>query len=101
MPEPRHVLAEAWRVTAPGGVVFFRDLLRPADDAEVQTLVDLYAAGATLHQRKLFEDSLRAALSLEEIRSLVAELSLDPSSVTQTSDRHWTWSYRKNSDTAA
>jgi ubiquinone/menaquinone biosynthesis C-methylase UbiE len=95
IPEPYAVLADAWRVLAPGGLMFIRDLLRPADDATVRHLVATYAVGATPHQRQLFDDSLRAALSLEEIRAQVERLGQSPDAVTQTSDRHWTWSARK------
>jgi ubiquinone/menaquinone biosynthesis C-methylase UbiE len=95
IPEPEHVLAEAWRVLAPGGLAFVRDLVRPADNAEVRRLVETYAAGCTPHQRQLFEDSLRAALSLSEIRDLISDLGLDPRNVSQTSDRHWTWRQHK------
>jgi ubiquinone/menaquinone biosynthesis C-methylase UbiE len=93
--EPRGVLEEAWRVLAPGGLIFVRDLLRPPDDAAVRRLVDTYAAGATPPQRQMFGDSLWAALSLDEIRSLVVAVGLDPDAVQATSDRHWTWSARK------
>ena len=95
IPEPPGVLREAWRVLSAGGLMFIRDLLRPEDDQSVRRLVDLYAAGATEHQRQMFDDSLRAALSLEEIRALVSALGVPPESVQQTSDRHWTWSVRK------
>ena len=91
IPEPSEVLAEACRVLRPGGLLFVRDLLRPADDAEVRHLVDTFAAGANDHQRQLFEASLRAALGLEEIRVVVAGLGYDPNQVRHTSDRHWTW----------
>jgi ubiquinone/menaquinone biosynthesis C-methylase UbiE len=96
VPEPLDVLTEAWRVLAQGGLMFVRDLLRPEDDAMVERLVSLYAADATPHQRQLFDDSLRAALSLDEIRSLVAALDVSPDSVVPTSDRHWTWCVRKH-----
>lgn len=95
IPEPYGALADAWRVLAAGGLMFIRDLLRPADDATVGHLVATYAADATPHQRQLFDDSLRAALSLAEIRVLVERLGQSPDAVMQTSDRHWTWSARK------
>jgi hypothetical protein len=79
------------RVVAPGGTLFVRDLLRPADEAELQRLVGLYAAGANEHQRQMFADSLHAALRLDEVRALVAGLGSDPAGVRQTTDRHWTW----------
>ena len=92
IPEPRSVLAEAIRVVRPGGLIFFRDLLRPSDDAELRRLVGTYAAGANEHQRALFDASLRAALSLEEISSLTASIGRLHYPVQATSDRHWTWS---------
>jgi ubiquinone/menaquinone biosynthesis C-methylase UbiE len=95
IPSPRGVLAEAVRVVAPGGLVFVRDLLRPEDDAAVRRIVDTYAAECNQHQRQLFEDSLRAAIDLEEIRQLVASLGFAANTVQATSDRHWTWSAMK------
>ncbi|MEX0979188.1 MAG: class I SAM-dependent methyltransferase [Pirellulales bacterium] len=93
IPQPRAALAEALRVLrAPGGLVFIRDLARPFDDAQVRQLVETYAADCNAHQKKLFDDSLRAALSVEEIGALVAELGGEVSRVAATSDRHWTWS---------
>jgi ubiquinone/menaquinone biosynthesis C-methylase UbiE len=92
IPEPLAVLREAVRVTKPGGLLFFRDLLRPGSAEQLDHLVAIYAADCNDHQRQLFADSLRAALSLAEIRAVVAQLGFDPESVQQTSDRHWTWS---------
>ncbi len=92
IPEPRLALAEAVRVLrTPGGLIFVRDLARPLDDGQVLQLVATYAAGCNDHQRQLFDASLRAALSVEEIRAIVHELGFDPGSVQATSDRHWTW----------
>lgn len=95
VPRPRQVLEEAWRVAAPGGLVFFRDLFRPPDQQTIRRLVNTYAAEANDHQRQMFEDSFRASLTVDEIRRLVAELGHDPQSVQASSDRHWTWVARK------
>ena len=91
IPEPISVLREAVRVARPGGRLFIRDLVRPATEAERQHLVETYAAGANDHQRQMFADSLHAALSLDEIRDLVASIGFNREGVNQTSDRHWTW----------
>lgn len=93
--DPTVVLSESWRVTAPGGGMFFRDLLRPDDGTALESLVTTYAGEATLHQQKLFRDSLRASLTIAELREYVSDMGLDPASVQVTSDRHWTWSVRK------
>lgn len=95
IPEPRRVLREAWRVTASGGLLFLRDLFRPASQTMLHQLVDTYAADANDHQRKLFADSLHAALTVDEVRALVGELGAAPETVRATSDRHWTWAARR------
>jgi ubiquinone/menaquinone biosynthesis C-methylase UbiE len=99
IPEPEKVVAEMTRVLQPNGVLLVRDLLRPADDAAVRRLVDTYAGDANAHQRQMFEDSLRAALTLDEVRAMVGRLGFDPATVRQTSDRHWTWSMVRPSTT--
>ena len=92
IPEPIHVLREATRVVRKGGLLFFRDLLRPDSEAELRRLVETYAAGANEHQQRMFAESLHAALSLDEIRGLIASLGFAAEGVQPTSDRHWTWS---------
>jgi ubiquinone/menaquinone biosynthesis C-methylase UbiE len=96
IPEPGQVLAEAWRVLAPGGLVFIRDLFRPHDEATVRRLVETYAAGANDHQQRMLADSFRAALTVEEVRQIVTRLGANPDAVQATSDRHWTWAARKD-----
>jgi ubiquinone/menaquinone biosynthesis C-methylase UbiE len=91
IPNPADTFAEALRVTRREGRLFFRDLLRPESDAEVERLVALHAAGANDRQRFLFDASLRAALTLDEVRAIVDALGLCPNCVVQTSDRHWTF----------
>lgn len=91
IPEPMSCFAEMHRVCAGGGTLFVRDLLRPDDATTLTHLVDTYAAGANDHQRKMFAESLHAALTLDEVRELVGRLGYPPDTVQPTSDRHWTW----------
>jgi ubiquinone/menaquinone biosynthesis C-methylase UbiE len=95
IPRPEAVFAEMVRVLAKGGVLFVRDLLRPDDEATLRQLVETYAGDANAHQRQMFGDSLHAALSLGEVRAMVSSLGFAPRSVTQTTDRHWTWTAHK------
>jgi ubiquinone/menaquinone biosynthesis C-methylase UbiE len=98
IPEPKSVLAEIVRVVQAGGTVLVRDLLRPPDEATVERLVARYAGEANRHQQQMFGDSLRAALTLAEIRQMVAELGYDPATVQQTTDRHWTCQLKSRMD---
>lgn len=91
IPEPIHVLREAVRVTKPGGLLFFRDLLRPNTEAELINLVATYTGNENANSQRMFAESLHAALSLEEIRDLVSSFGFNPGTVQPTSDRHWTW----------
>lgn len=95
IPEPQAVLAEALRVLRPGGLLFFRDLYRPATRPELDQLVATYAGDENEHSQRMFAESLHAALSLEEIRALVADLGGNADEVSATSDRHWTWIHWK------
>lgn len=105
IPDPRDVLREMWRLTRAGGVLFVRDLVRPESDERVRQLVATHAAvpaevapdARAMHerQRDLFEASLRAALTVEEVQAMVAPLGIPAGSVRMTSDRHWTLACRK------
>ena len=90
--EPASTFTEAVRVCKGGGLIFFRDLTRPATSEEVTKLVKTYAGDEPEHARKLFDDSLRAAFTVEEIRRIVSEIGFPVSTVSATGDRHWTWS---------
>lgn len=93
--DPAPAIAEAIRVTEPGGTLFFRDLLRPESEDQVLSLVQTYVGGEGESAQKMFADSLRAALTLEEVRELVGRHGFAPETVSKTSDRHWTWAARK------
>lgn len=91
IPRPEQAFREAVRVVAPGGLLFFRDLSRPESEPALRRLVARYAVGESDSARELFAQSLQAALTVEEVRSLVGELGFSPTGVAATSDRHWTW----------
>ena len=95
IPHPARVISECTRVLRPGGLMFIRDLMRPASELDVQKFVALYTGQENQHSQQMFADSLRAALTLEEIRQLVVAAGASAESVLATSDRHWTWSWRK------
>ena len=97
IPDPTLVLTESLRVAKDDALIFFRDLLRPADQETLDKLVASHAGDANERQQKLFRESLLAALTLDEIRALVQQLGSDPDTVQATSDRHWTWCVRKTS----
>jgi ubiquinone/menaquinone biosynthesis C-methylase UbiE len=90
LPDPLPVLNEMCRVAAPGAMLFLRDLFRPETDADVEHLVATYAAYETPAQRAQFTGSLRAALTLDDMRGLMNQLPLVNATLVASSDRHWT-----------
>jgi ubiquinone/menaquinone biosynthesis C-methylase UbiE len=95
IPDPAPALAEMARLVAPGGTVMVRDLARPASRAEVGRLVAHYAGHESPAARALFEASFYAALTVDEVRQILAALGHPGDGVTMTSDRHWTWLWRR------
>jgi ubiquinone/menaquinone biosynthesis C-methylase UbiE len=91
IPEPSDVISESVRVVTPGGLLFHRDLCRPRNKSELGRIVNTYAVAANAYQRRLFADSLHAALTVEEMQRLVSDLGFARETVRKTSDRHWTW----------
>lgn len=96
IPDPKVCFVEMVRVTEEGGVLFARDLVRPADEQTLDALVKQYARKETAESQKLFAESLRASLTVEEVGDIVESLGFDRGSVTMTSDRHWTWAAVKS-----
>ncbi|WP_261344519.1 class I SAM-dependent methyltransferase [Stieleria maiorica] len=93
--EPARVVAQAFRVLAPGGRLFLRDLVRPATEAEVEALVTLHAEGETDYARQLLRQSLHAALTVAEIADIAAGHDIPAEAIRMTSDRHWTLDWIK------
>lgn len=93
---PDLVLREAWRVLAEGGLIFMRDLARPHDELALGHLLEIYADRASEPQRRMFADSLRAALTVEELQARIERLGVPCETARPSSDRHWTWCTRKS-----
>ncbi|MDP9036576.1 MAG: methyltransferase domain-containing protein [Myxococcota bacterium] len=93
-------LREMWRLVRPKGLLFVRDLARPESEERLRALVSRYApafatadpaiCGAQNRQRCLFEASLHAALTVDEVRTAAAGVGIPASAIQMTSDRHWT-----------
>lgn len=90
LPDPLPFFAEIKRVCKPNGGIFIRDLFRPADEATMNALVASIGEEYDDYQKKLFRDSLHAALTLEEVNKVIITVGLVGVQVYQSSDRHWT-----------
>ncbi len=93
--DPLPVVREMLRVTRPGGLLFVRDLMRPATLRKVEKLVMTYAKNEPAESQQLFRQSLIAALTLPEIQDLLGSLGIGKETVSATTDRHWTWCFRR------
>jgi len=96
LPIPIEGLREAVRVLQPDGLLFIRDLFRPACSKTLEQIVATYAGSDTPTQQQLLRQSLHAALRLEEVEKLLADLENFDGQVEVTSDRHWTLTGRKS-----
>lgn len=80
--------AEVRRLVRPSGLVFFRDLCRPATEELARGLVERYASQETPLLKDEFFRSLLAAYTVGEIRQQVKIASLDGLHVEPITDRH-------------
>jgi ubiquinone/menaquinone biosynthesis C-methylase UbiE len=90
IPAPVAFFAEVARIARPGAAILIKDLHRPASAAEHGDLVERYASDCTPRQRELFSDSLRAALTEDEVKIACERAGLAGVTVRRASDRHWT-----------
>lgn len=90
LPNPLPFFEELQRILKPNGSILIRDLTRPLDAAVMQALVERIGPEYNQHQRKLFRDSLQAALTLDEVQELLLKAGLEKVKVYQSSDLHWT-----------
>lgn len=97
LPDPLPFFLELKRVLQPNGAILIRDLIRPPDQATMNSLVESIGTEYNKHQKKLFRDSLYAALTLDEVNQPISQVGLQGVRVYQSSDRHWTaeraWEY--------
>ncbi|XXY49886.1 class I SAM-dependent methyltransferase [Sorangium sp. So ce269] len=87
--DPTTLFAEARRVGRRGAAILIKDLLRPPTLRELDDLVRRYASDDTPYQRALFQSSLHAALTLDEVRASCRSAGLAGVHIAQVSDRHW------------
>jgi ubiquinone/menaquinone biosynthesis C-methylase UbiE len=90
LPDPLPFFVELKRVLQMQGAICIRDLLRPPDEASMNSLVESIGMEYNAHQKKLFRDSLHAALTLDEVNQLIVQAGIPEVKVYQSSDRHWT-----------
>lgn len=88
IPEPAAMLGEAARVLKPGGLLLIRDLYRPNSLEALNALVDQHAGDCDDEQRRLFGESLHAALTPDELRELAQANGLKDAQVVIDTDRH-------------
>lgn len=68
--------------------IFVMDLIRPLDEQSVQFLSNEYAANDPLILKQDFENSLRAAYTIEEVKQQLKVTELVTLQVEEVSDRH-------------
>jgi len=90
LPNPLPFFVELKRVLKPQGAICIRDLLRPTDENTMNNLAESIGVEYNEHQRKLFRDSLHAALTIDEVSHLISQAGIQGVKVYQSSDRHWT-----------
>ena len=76
LPNPLPFFLELKRVLKQNGAICIRDLLRPTDEATINSLVESIGTEYNDDQKKLFRDSLHAALTIDEVNQLIDRKSV-------------------------
>jgi ubiquinone/menaquinone biosynthesis C-methylase UbiE len=96
LPNPLSLFQEMSRLVKIDGAILIRDLIRPDNDLIVNDLVAKFGSDYDDRQQQLFRDSLKAALTLVEVRELIDRVGLAGVKLSQTSELHWTLERQKN-----
>jgi ubiquinone/menaquinone biosynthesis C-methylase UbiE len=67
--DPEQLLAEADRVVKPDGGILIRDVRRPPTDEIVESYVERFGSEYDDEQKQLYRQSLKAGLTLRELRT--------------------------------
>ena len=86
------------RLTDNNGIILCMDLQRPDDESSLINLLQTYG-GNNLTLKKDFENSLRAAYTIDEIKSQLDEINKISFTIKPVSDRHFFVSIRLKDDT--
>jgi ubiquinone/menaquinone biosynthesis C-methylase UbiE len=90
LPDPLVFFQEVNRLVRIDGALLIRDLIRPETDRLVDELVERLGRDYDRRQQQLFRDSLKAGLTLTEVRDFVDRAGLQQVKLSQTSELHWT-----------
>jgi ubiquinone/menaquinone biosynthesis C-methylase UbiE len=86
--EPAELWSEVRRLAKPGTPIFFRDLMRPASEAEAHRLVQQYAGKESALLQEEFYRSFLAAYTVKEVWQQLVDSGLGTLRVAAATDRH-------------
>ncbi len=96
IPHPYLLFKQIDRVVKKDGNVLIRDLLRPDSVEQINQIVEQANLDYSPRQKKLFQDSLHAALTIAEVKAITQQIGWHKAQVYQSSPRHWTLEYRSD-----
>lgn len=90
LPDPLSFFQEVKRLIKPGGAILIRDLIRPETNEQIEDLLSQFAHNYDSRQQELFRDSLKAALTIAEVQTLLDRVNIPNVTVDRSSALHWT-----------